>query len=431
MTSRAEGMRIAITMQSLDPTWGGIGIYTIELVRSLLRLDRENSYLLVYPNFGPARSRIGQFKRRYDNVEEVIAPGPRIPIATIWDQFILPRTLREHKIDVLFNPYWSVPIRGDYKKVIIMHAVERHTLRKVFDLKRRIQQGIREMVLIGAADRIISISNVMTEDLQRHMRIPPDRIRTVYHGLSEKFRVIDDAEAFARMRTEYRLPEKFILFVGHVYPQKNFGNLLRAFKTIAADLPHHLVVAGQPRWKFAEDYSLIEELGLKDRVRFLYFVENDDLPYLYNMASCFVFPSFYEAFGLALVEAMACGCPVAAADAGAIPEVAAGSALLFDPHAVDEIAGAVRRLLTDTACREEHVRRGLARAAAFSWDRCARETLAVLEECVRGRAAAPAAIGGEGAAATPVSMRAREPVERTPTPLRRRLDIVVPARRAS
>ena len=243
MTSEGEGLRIAITMQSLDPTWGGIGIYTIELVRSLLRLDRKNSYLLVYPNFGPARSRIGQFKRRYDNVEEVIAQGPRIPIATIWDQFILPRTLREHKIDVLFNPYWSVPIRGNYKKIIIMHAVERHTLRKVFDLKRRIQQSIREMVLIGAADRIVSISNVMTEDLQRHMKIPPDKIRTVYHGLSDKFRVIDDREAFARISTEYRLPEKFILFVGHVYPQKNFGNLLRAFAALSADLPHHLVVA--------------------------------------------------------------------------------------------------------------------------------------------------------------------------------------------
>ncbi len=428
MTSKAEGMRIAITMQSLDPTWGGIGIYTIELVRSLLRLDRKNSYLLVYPNFGPARSRIGQFKRRYDNVEEVIAPGPRIPIATIWDQFILPRTLREHKVDVLFNPYWSVPIRGDYKKVIIMHAVERHTLRKVFDLKRRIQQGIRETVLIGAADRIISISNVMTEDLQRHMHIPLEKIRTVYHGLNEKFRVLDDAEAFARMRTEYRLPEQFVLFVGHVYPQKNFGNLLRAFKMIASDLPHHLVVAGQPRWKFAEDYALIEELGLKDRVRFLYFVENDDLPYLYNMASCFVFPSFYEAFGLALVEAMACGCPVAAANAGAIPEVAAGSALLFDPHAVDEIASAVRRLLTDPACREEHVRRGLARAANFSWDRCALETLAVLEECVARPEAVPAEVGRQAPATAPVSVHALAPDERTPTSHQRRFKFAAPVR---
>lgn len=397
-------MKIGITLQSLDPTWGGIGIYTEEIVRHLLRIDRRNEYLLIYPGFGPARARIGQFKRKYANVEEIVTPGLRLPVATFWDQVVLPRTLRAHKVDVLFNPYWSVPVRGAYKKVIIMHAVERHTLGDVFDLKRRVQQAIREAVLIGSADRIISISQVMTHDLQLHMNVPGSKIRTVHHGLDEKFRVIRDRRALARMRAEYRLPDKFILFVGHIYPQKNFGNLLRAFKTIAGDLPHDLVIAGQPRWRFAEDYALIEQLGLKDRVQFLYFVENDHLPYLYNLASCFVFPSFYEAFGLALVEAMACGCPVAAADAGAIPEVADGAALLFDPHAVGEIEAAVRRLLTDPLCRRQQVERGLERARDFSWERCAAETLAVLEEVVTGRlpvartqrTAGPASFGSRG-----------------------------------
>jgi glycosyltransferase involved in cell wall biosynthesis len=400
---RGGRMRIGITLQSLDPTWGGIGIYTEEIVRHLLKIDRKNQYLLIYPGFGPARARIGQFKRKYDNVEEIITPGWRLPVATWWDQVVLPRTLREHKVDVLFNPYWSVPLRGDYRKVIIMHAVERHTLGNVFDLKRRVQQAIREAVLIGSADRIISISQVMTHDLQLHMNVPGSKIRTVYHGLHEKFRVIRNRRTLARMRAEYRLPEQFILFVGHIYPQKNFGNLLRAFRKIADDLPHHLVVAGQPRWHFAQDYALIEQLGLKERVRFLHFVENDHLPYLYNLAACFVFPSFYEAFGLALVEAMACGCPVAAADAGAIPEVADGAALLFDPHAVGEIERSVRSLLTDPEVRQAHVERGLERARDFSWERCAAGTLAVLEEVVTGRLAAarpaeptPPAIAGSG-----------------------------------
>lgn len=382
-------MKIGITLQSLDPTWGGIGIYTEEVVRNLLKIDRRNEYLLIYPGFGPARSRIGQFKRKYENVEEIVTPGFRLPVATYWDQVVLPRTLRTHKVDVLFNPYWSVPIRGDYKKVIIMHAVERHTLGDVLDLRRRVQQAIREALLIGSADRVISISQVMTHDLQLHMNVPAAKIRTVHHGLDEKFRVIRDKRALARMRAEYKLPERFILFVGHIYPQKNFGNLLRAFRQLAGDLPHKLVVAGQPRWQFSEDYALIKELGLEDRVQFLYFVENDHLPYIYNLASCFAFPSFYEAFGLALVEAMACGCPVAAADAGAIGEIADGAAVLFDPHSVDQIATSLRRLLTDPQDRQLHVARGLERARDFSWERCAAETLAVLEEVVTGHLTLP------------------------------------------
>lgn len=181
---------------------------------------------------------------------------------------------------------------------------------------------------------------------------------------------------------EYLLPEKFILFVGMLFPQKNFINLLRAFNKIARDIPHDIVVAGRPRWKYQEELQLIESMGLSDRIRFLYFVPNDDLPMIYNLADCFVYPSLYEGFGLAGLEAMACGCPMAAADAAAIPEVADGAALLFDPHDPDDIATAITTLLYDQAARDAYIEKGLARARLFTWDRAAEETLRLFRDVV-------------------------------------------------
>lgn len=380
------GLRIAITMQSLDPSWGGIGVYTTELVRSLLRRDRDNSYLLVYPGFGRARLQASRFETRYENVREVVTTGWSLPNATWWDQIVLPGLLARHRVDVVFNPFWSAPLFGDYRKVTTMHdvtaALLANTPGRAFDLKRRLQQGLRNQLLLGAIDRVISISHTMTADLVRYMRIPEERIRTVWHGVSERFRPIESADVLARIRSEYRLPERFVLFVGHIYPQKNFGNLVRAFARIAADLDQHLVVAGRQRWNSEAELALVEELGLSRRVHFLSYVDHEDLPALYSLASCFAFPSFYEGFGLVLLEAMACGCPAVASRGGAVPEVAGDAALLFDPHNVDEMTECLLRMLTEAELRADHVRRGLARAGQFTWDRCAEETLRVLAETV-------------------------------------------------
>ena len=387
MSFRLSGdLRIAITMQSLDASWGGIGVYTLELVESLLRHDRNNSYLLVYPGFGAAQQQAGRFAAQYGNVREVVTTGWSVPNATWWDQLVLPRTLAAHRVDVVFNPFWSAPLFGDYRKVTTMHdvtaALLANTPGRAFDLKRRLQQGLRNHLLLGSIDRIISISHTMTADLIRYMRIPEERIRTVCHGVSDRFRPVESADVLARIREEYRLPERFILFVGHIYPQKNFGNLVRAFARIATGLDQHLVVAGRQRWNSEAELALVDELALSDRVHFLSYVEHEDLPALYSLASCFAFPSFYEGFGLVLLEAMACGCPAVASRGGAVPEVAADAALLFDPHSVDELAHSLTRMLTDADLRAEHVQRGRARAAQFTWERCAAETLRVLAETV-------------------------------------------------
>jgi glycosyltransferase involved in cell wall biosynthesis len=373
-------MRIAITLQSLDPTWGGIGIYTEEIVRHLLHVDRKNEYVLIYPGFGPSRKMFGRYIRKYKNVEEVETSFSRIPSGTYWDQLVVPHVAKQYGIDVLFNPFLSVPIRGRFKKVMIMHNVEYHTIPKVYDYKMYTRWFFLEKVILPAADRVISISNVMTEDFRRAVKYPIEKVRTIYHGVSERFRPIQDPTILREAREEYRLPRNFILFVGHIYPQKNFATLVRAFHTLSHKIPHSLVVAGRPRWKYADDLQLIERLGLSNRVRFLYWVPNDNLPAIYSLADCFVYPSLYESFGLAQLEAMACGCPVVGARSGAIPEVTGGAALLFDPHSPQELADAILKILSPSELRNSMVERGFARSKEFTWERCAQKTLRVLEE---------------------------------------------------
>ena len=263
---------------------------------------------------------------------------------------------------------------------MIMHAVEYHTVPQVYNWKLYIKWYFLEMILMPTADRVISISHVMTQDISKATKYPIEKVCTIYHGVSEKFKVIHEKEHLAEVKEEYQLPEQFILFVGHLYPQKNFANLVRAFHLIHETIPHDLVVVGRPRWKYQSDLSLIESLGVGHRIHFLHYLPPADLPAIYNMASCFAYPSLYEAFGLVQLEAMACGCPVIAARAGAIPEISGGAALLFDPYNPQELAEVILSVITDQELHQELVHKGLTRAKEFSWDRCAIETLRVLEE---------------------------------------------------
>jgi glycosyltransferase involved in cell wall biosynthesis len=379
--SEDSSMRIGILLQAFNETVGGIGIYTQEIVRSLLRVDTANEYVLMYPGFGVARTRRGQF-RRHKNAIEIETEYSRVPLETYWDQVVVPKMAAQHGVDVVFNPHLSVPIRGRFGKVMVMHNVEYHTVPKVYDVRMYSWWFMLEKFILPAADRVISLSKVMTEDFRKYVKYPIGQVRTIYHGVSDKFRVETDSRRLAHVREEYELPERFILFVGHLYPQKNFATLARAFARVKDTIPHRLIVAGRPRFKFQGDIDLIRELGIGDRVDFLHYVPNDDLPLVYNLADCFVYPSLYESFGLAQLEAMACGCPVIGANAGAIPEVTGGAAMLFDPHSPAELSQAILKVTGEPAVRRDLVERGLARVREFTWERTARETLEVFKELV-------------------------------------------------
>lgn len=395
-------MRIGILLQSFNETMGGIGVYTQEIVRSLLQVDTTNEYVLIYPGFGTARMSRGQF-RNHKNVTEIetssrgtlrsrwdqlVERTPRMllkmrsltPLETCWDQVVVPQVAKQYGVNVLFNPHLTVPIRGRFGKVTVLHSVEYHTVPNVYSWRVYSWWFLLEKFVLPAADRVISLSNAMTADVGRYVNYPITQVRTIYHGVNEKFKVETDCDRLARARKQYGLPERFLLFVGRLYPQKNFATLARAFALIKDRIPHRLIVAGQPRYKFGVDLDVLPQLGIEDRVDFLQFVPNDDLPVIYNLADCFVYPSLYESFGLAQLEAMGCGCPVIGANAGAIPEITGGAAMLFEPHSPEELSQAILKVTGEPDVRRALVERGLARAREFTWERAARQTLEVFKE---------------------------------------------------
>lgn len=374
-------MRIAIPLQSLRYQ-GGIATYTQEVVSRMIRMDPQNHYILIYPKFEEAREEYGQY-RDAPHVTEVLT-GALVPIGHYWTQAVVPGVARRNGADVVFNPWLSIPLYGKYKKAFVMHGCEWYIMPEVFWFTERLWGRPRMTAYMRAADIVISVSQKVADVLIDATGLPRDKFRVIHNAAGDHFRPIGDPAELARVKEKYGLADDFLLFVGAIYPQKNFGTLLKAFHGVVKDVPHRLVVAGHNRWSTSEDMQLVEALGLEDRIDFLGWVGHDDLPALYNLATCFLIPSLFESCSVALVEAMSCGCPVIGADRGGNPEVVQDAGILLDPMDTTGLERAIRRVIADPGLRRDLAAKGLARAADFGWDRSAARTLAVLEELHRG-----------------------------------------------
>jgi glycosyltransferase involved in cell wall biosynthesis len=365
-------VRIGIMLRHYDQHAGGVRIYTREMLDRLFALGSRHRFVLLYQN--PAL--IGTY-RHVPEVEEVVL---RMPGAIAWDQLAVPWLARRHRLDVLFNPKFSLPFLARIPKAFVLHGSEWFAIPKTFPWYDRLYTRLLVPRYCRSATRFITVADQVKRDAIAFTGVDAERAVTIYNGFDrERFRRITDADALAEVRARHHLPERFILWVGQIYPPKNFGRLVRAFAKLAGEFEHTLVIAGEPRRDASGDLALVRELGLGDRVRFTGWLSHDDLPALYNLAELFVLPSLYEGFGIPLLEAMACGCPVVTSRTGSPPEIVAGGALLVDPLDPDDIANAMARALRDPELRAALVQRGLERAAEFSWERCARAVLTMLE----------------------------------------------------
>jgi glycosyltransferase involved in cell wall biosynthesis len=240
-----------------------------------------------------------------------------------------------------------------------------------------------------AANAIIAPSNAARDDIVRELGVPATKVATVYEAAAARF-VPVDAHAAGSVARRYGIDVPYVLSVGSLEPGKNRARLIRAMSMLRdAGVPHRLVVIGQKAWKFEEEFALVHRLGMRDRVQYLGYVRDEDLPALYSAATVFAFPSLHEGFGLPVIEAMACGVPVLTSNVSATAEVAGDAAVLIDPLSVDAIRDGIRRLLEDADLRADLATRGRARAAQFSWRRAADETHALYTRVHAGEPAAP------------------------------------------
>ena len=297
----------------------------------------------------------------------------------VWTHLILPCLALREKVDVLHMPANVIPVFSPCPTVVTIHDTTVLQAPNRFTFWHRTYSRIFVPLSAKRASKVLADSEHSKRDIVRLFGVSPRKVEVVYLGASPEFRQILENEV-AVVKRKYDLAS-FILTVGTLEPRKNVERLLQAFAVLRArESSYQLVHAGPRGWLFNDIMKEVERLGLQSTVRFLGGVPLEDLVGLYNAASVFVYPSLYEGFGLPVLEAMTCGCPVITSNVSSLPEVAGGAGILVDPYDVRQIAEAIREVLEDETRAQAMRQRGLERAKLFSWEQCAQETLSVYQQ---------------------------------------------------
>jgi glycosyltransferase involved in cell wall biosynthesis len=362
-------MRIGIDARLVYYRQAGIGQYILRLAEALAEMDQENEFILLQ-------------SRKH---KQAIINHLNFKRASLWtpshhrfEQWTLPLEISLRGLDVLHSPDFIPPFRRNCKSVITVHDLAFLFYPNLLTQESahyygQIDQAVRN------TDHIIAVSKSTRRDIIHRLGAPEEKITVIYEAAHPIYRPLDDERLLRQVREKYHLPDDFILFVSTIEPRKNVPTLLLAYRQLLDGYKRSeaLVLAGERGWLFEEVFALVKELGLESHTLFLGRVPVEDLLYLYNAARLLVHPAVYEGFGLPPLEAMACGTPVVVSNVSSLPEVVGDAALLVDPENVSEWTVAIWRLLTDENLRADMREKGLKRAAHFSWEKAARETLAV------------------------------------------------------
>ena len=368
-------IRIAFDATSLQANKMGAGVYIFQLLCALAVVDKNNFY---YIFISPENIETLEINQSNFNFIPVSLQNRIARIA--WEQTALPLQIINLKIDVLHSPHYTTPIIKNCKSVVTFHDMtfylfpEMHEKAKVILFKNMIQYSSL------AANKIISVSQSTSTDMMKILDIDPTKICTVLSAANPKY-FVQDTDHIEQVCSKYSLEQKqYLLFVGALEPRKNIPLLIEAYSKLVEEFPNiPLVIVGKKGWMYQSIFELVESLNISDEVRFLGYVDEDDLVALYNGAKVFVYPSTYEGFGFPVLEAMQCGTPVITSNTSSLPELAGDSALLIDPNNVDDLLNKMRNLLVNDSLAMELSVKGLARASLFTWQNTAMQTLNVYQ----------------------------------------------------
>lgn len=343
----------------------GVEHYVKELIQHLAKIDSKNQYIL-YLQTQPQ----DWFLSLPTNFRLKV-----MPFSKFWTQLRVSWEMLWHAPDVLFVPASTLPLIHP-KSVYTEHDVAWIYYPKIFSFYMRWFHRVFSWLARTNSTKIISISEATKKDLIDHYQIVSEKIVVVPHGYTKTENINHELPAVLKAK----LPEKYILFLSTLQPRKNLSALIDAFselRTEHPEIPHKLVVVGKPGWKFQETLRKIDEN--KDIVVYLGHVGDDDRWPIYRRADLFIHPSLYEGFGMWILEAFECGTPVAVSNNSSLPEVGGNAAMYFDPKNKQEIKDTIKKILTDDNLRQDMIAKGKQQLTKFSWEKCARETLAVLE----------------------------------------------------
>lgn len=381
-------MRIAIDAHSVGTQLAGNESYATNLIEALAQIDKTNEYTL----YVTKTEAVERFHRRWPNFD-VRQTVPHTPLIRI--PLILSAELRKRPVDVL-HVQFTAPPASPCPVVVSIHDLSFEHLPQTFTRRSRTQLRLTVRYSARVAARLIVPTDYGKNDLATTYKIPPEKIDVIPLAAGRTFSPASEKDV-QRVRQTYVIQDEYILSVGSIQPRKNLPRLIAAFARLRSTwsngkLPK-LVLVGKQAWLYDETIRAIESAGIEDSVILTGYVPAADLPALYTGATCFVYPSYFEGFGLPPLEAMRCGTPVITGNTTSLPEVVGDAALTVDPFSVEALESGIKKLLINPDLRATLRVKGLAQAEGFNWQDTARETLAVYQRAyqIKERASARSA----------------------------------------
>lgn len=368
-------MRIGMMLRAYDEA-GGVGVYTRNLVKELLEIDQRNSYVLFYRS----EANLGHFADRPNVVEKLV----RAPNKALWDQLSIPFHCWREKLDIVVHPKFTVPLLAPCKAVMVVHGADWFMPDQAVFYGKWDVRYVRAVMpsYFRKADVVLSVSKLTADNFYSVLDLPDDKIRTVYFGPAKHFARVLEQDRLETVKVKYALPDHFIFTLTKRGGggRKNLRQLLEAYARYhrMTEAPFPLVIGGKDCRLFRDDYDVFKTAVGED-IHFPGYLDQADLPAVYSQAELYFYPSNLEAFPIPLTEAMACGTPMITSDVNGLREIAGDAAVFVDPTDAEGMAEALSRVLSDEVLRAQLSRRSLERSKVFDWEKCARETLEILE----------------------------------------------------
>lgn len=350
---------------SARPT--GTEVYSRRLIQALLMLESPHC-LRLYSRSTPQAD-------AFPGAQLRLIPFPRL-----WTHVRLSWEMTRHPPDVLFVPAHVLPLVRPRASLVTVHDLGYLYFPEAHPWRQRLYLDLSTRWNARVAAHILADSEATKSDLVARYGASPDKITVAYPGLDETLAPARGLAEIEAVQARYGIASDYFLYLGTLQPRKNLGRIIAAFAALKPGPV--LVLAGKRGWLYDDLFAQVRHLGLEERVLFPGYVPDEDKAALLSEALAFVFPSLYEGFGLPVLEAQACGCPVITSATSSLPEVAGNAALLVDPHDTAAIAAAMRRVAADPALRDSLIERGLANVRRFSWTVCAQSVLSIIEQFV-------------------------------------------------
>ena len=362
MTIGFDGSRISVSQRT------GTENYSYQLLKHLLAMNSEHQYRIY------SRQALNEPDLEVKHAEHKVISWPRL-----WTQVGLSLEIFKRTPDLLFIPAHTLPVLrpSRLKTVVTIHDLGAEYLPQYHKFPGKLYLNRATEYAASHASHLIAVSDFTKRDLVKKLHVDPNRVNVIYEGVDTSQLKPASSDEISRVMQKHGLTKPYILFVGTVQPRKNLVGLIEAVAKLDHDVD--LVIAGGRGWLSEEIYAAPARLNIEDKVKFLGYIDESDKPALYSGAELTALVSFFEGFGLPMIESMACGTPVVAANASCLPEIAGAAGILVDPYDSDDIAQGLANGLENTNLRQQLRVNGFAQAAKFNWEDTAKQTLDLFE----------------------------------------------------